>query len=328
MGTTAVCASTVLSLIGAGHGGVPDSAASWLMRMQDAVETVNYEGTLVRMSPGDAEQFRIYHRVDGGKSTERIVLVDGMGAEIIRTQDEVICIFPDQRSMVVEKRQSAVAEQGPFRGSLPAYSDALQESYQLALVAEDRIAERSSVVLAIQPKDAYRYGYRLWLDANTAMPLKTQLIDTDSTMPLEEIRFTSISMPESLPAEAVEPDIDTAAFNVVRHGRAPEPPSDAPGEIAWSATDLPPGFMLTASRLEFLEGATEPRMHLVYSDGLASVSVFMDMGVAASERGEGPSSMGATNAYSIMKSKWLVTAVGEVPASTVQRIAVSVSESP
>lgn len=302
-----------------------DSAEVWLKRMQQAVENTNYEGTLVHMTPGRVEQFRVYHRVAEEITTERLVLVDGAGAEIIRTPDEVICIFPEQQSVVIESRLVAYADQGPLRANLPAFSTDMIEYYELSVQADDRVAERASKVIVIKPQDQYRYGYRLWLDRETAMPLKSQLIGDDASMPLEEIRFISISLPDEISREAVQPSIDTSKYHVVRHSKAPQYQQDNGEVISWRSHDVPPGFMLSVSRFEYISGNNSPRIHLVYTDGLASVSVFLDVGVAVSEQVEGFSMMGAANAYSVMKQGLLVTAMGEVPPRTVQRIAVSMS---
>ena len=299
-----------------------NSPQLWLERMQLAVEELNYQGTLVHMTPGHAEQFRVYHRVDTEGATERLVLVDGEGAEIIRTRDEVICIFPNKQSVVVESRQSSHAGPGPLRANLPAFSDTLLNHYELSSLTDDRVAERSAVVIQITPRDQYRYGYRLWLDHETAMPLKSQLIGEDASMPLEEIRFISISLPDQVTAEAVQSAIDTTSFQVARHEKAPRQNREDGEVINWRAREVPPGFMLSVARYEYMEG-NSPRMHLVYTDGLASVSVFLDVGVAASEQVEGLSNMGAASAYSVMNNGFLVTAMGEVPPITVENIATS-----
>jgi sigma-E factor negative regulatory protein RseB len=300
-----------------------DPPEIWLERMQQAVENTNYEGTLLHMSQGRMEQFRVYHRVANNTVTERLVLVDGMGAEIIRTPDEVICIFPKQRSVVIESRQTSHVSESPLRASLPAIADMVPDYYDLTVMAAGRIAERQSQVVSIEPKDGFRYGYRLWLDQETAMPLKSQLIGEDETMPLEEIRFVSVSLPDEVAEAAVQPSIDTSDFSVARHSKAPLPSGSETADISWQASELPPGFMLSVSRFEYLEGESEPRMHLVYTDGLASVSVFLDAAMDASEKEEGFATMGAANAYSVMKEGLLVTAMGEVPAQTVEQIAVS-----
>jgi sigma-E factor negative regulatory protein RseB len=303
-----------------------DHSADMLIKMQQAVSGINYFGTLVHMSSGRAEQFRVYHRVDGQSATERIVLMDGAGAEIIRNDEEVICIFPDKRSVIVEKRVEQSVNASPLRSSLPTYTERLVEFYQITSVGMDRIAERPASIIAINPRDQYRYGYRLWLDVETAMPLKSQLLYKDDSMPLEEIRFTSISLPASIPPEDVMPGINTESFTIVKHPKEPLEDSSAAPQILWRAGNAPAGFELTVRRYEYMEGSSEPRVHLVYSDGLASVSVFLDADYAEPEQGEGLSVMGAANAYTVMKAGYLVTAMGEVPAQTVQQIALSMAE--
>jgi len=295
----------------------------WLERMVESVETLNYHGTLVYMRPGKAETFGVYHRVQQGVVQERVVELDGSGAEIIRTAEEVMCIFPAQQKVVIDKRGSKPGKENPLRSRLPSYSSAMADYYQLDVMPTDRVVGRRAVVVSIKPADGYRYGYQIWLDEQTAIPLKTQLIaPEDDAMPVEELFFTTIDLPESLPDEMVESSIETAEFTWVRHGESG--PREKPAAMpAWEAGDLPTGFMQTTATLEFMAGSESPRLHLVFSDGLASISVFVDEGVAAGEQAEGLTTVGAANAYSVMLEGFLVTAMGEVPAKTVQRVARS-----
>jgi sigma-E factor negative regulatory protein RseB len=303
-----------------------DEARDWVMRMDRAVEFTNYEGRMVYMRRDHIGTYQIYHRVNGEEVEERLVRMDGEGAEIIRRKNEVICIFPKQRSVVVEKRARRDRKQNPLAASVPGYAPSMQQSYRLVLSGTARIAGRETVRVRIAPKDGYRYGYKLWLDKKTAMPLKSQLIDSSRDMPIEEMLFTSIALGKEIAAESLQSSMETEKFNWVRasdsriHGRS------AAAAITWKATDLPPGFMMSEAHLEYSSANANPRMHLVYTDSIASVSVFVDEGVAASEQVEGLSAMGAANAYSVMHEGWLITAMGEVPAATVQRIAVSVRQ--
>lgn len=300
-----------------------ESPQDWLMRMQDAVEQTSYQGTLLHMTPGNVEQFKVYHRVSAGQRIERLVLMDGAGAEIIRKPDEVICIFPRKRSVVIESRVASLAGGSPLAARLPAVSEVAGKYYDLDFKAEDRIVQRNARIIAITPRDDFRYGYRLWVDLKTAMPLKTQLIGDSPDMPVEEIRFVEIDLDSEVTASSVEPEIDTSSYKVARHGNPSQDsqPDTTDDVLGWSCGDLPAGFMLSASRLEYMEGAPEPRVHLVYSDGLASVSVFVDALAEDTDVSEGPSAMGASSAYSVVRDDLLVTAVGEVPPRTVRRIA-------
>ena len=312
-----------LLLLFAGPLWAADAAKVWLDKMAAAVESLNYEGTLVHMRPGKAETFMVFHRVAEGVATERIVAMDGDGAEIIRTIDEVICIFPASQKVVIDKRGKKTDKQNPLRANLPEYNASMDAQYQLGMQADKRVAGRSARLISIKPKDDYRYEHRIWLDEQTAMPLKTQLIGDDDDMPVEELFFTTILLPELVATEKVRAALDTEGYTLIRNGAHPHQHAEPAGQIAWAATNLPGGFMRTAATLEYMEKSEEPRVHLVYSDGLASVSVFVDAGVGAAEQAEGLTSMGAANAYSMMVEGRLVTAVGEVPAQTVHEIATS-----
>jgi sigma-E factor negative regulatory protein RseB len=295
----------------------------WLERMNDAVEFLNYQGTLVRMRGEQADTFRVYHRVVDGVVTERLVAMDGEGTEIIRDQDEVTCIFPGQKTLMVEKRGGRSHEQSPLTASLPTYSEALEAHYEFSLLEEGRTAGRSARILQIRPLDGLRYGYRLWLDIETAMPLKSQLRSETGGELLEEILFADISLLEVVPASSVMSTVSTENFTRISNdGSRPAAPYQ-PDEMIWRAAQLPAGFMMTSGYVEYMENSVAPRIHIIYMDGLASVSVFIDPAVAASDQLEGASAMGVANAYSRVDQGQLITAVGQVPAETVKIIASS-----
>jgi len=305
------------------------SPEEWLGRMGEAVEYLNYEGTFVYMTPGNAETFKVYHRVDGDEVTERIVALDGAGAEIIRNARELICIFPGRQSVVVESRSGKGVKGNPLQSGLPLISGDLNDYYELVMQQADRVLGRAAEVIAVRPRDGYRYGYRLWLDRETGMPLKSQLIGDDVEMPLEEIRFTAIELPALVASAAVQTQLDTSGYSWVRQNdQSPshENPQDSVSKMGrWVAEALPAGFMLEMEEFEYIDQTVAPRIHHVYTDGLATVSVFVDPGVAASEQAEGLAMMGSANAYSLMKDGMLVTAMGEVPPLTVEKIAASMA---
>ena len=153
------------------------------------------------------------------------------------------------------------------------------------------------------------------------MPLKTQLLSEQGEV-LEQQLFTKISLPDRIPKSAVRPSRAMNSFARQHWDAAPES-SEPVAADEWTAKQLPPGFALTARNAETGENPNSGLRHLVYSDGLASVSVFLDFAVAASEQAEGLSQVGAANAYTTTLDGRLVTAMGEVPARTVQMIALS-----
>lgn len=294
-------------------------ARELLQRMDQAVESLNYEGTFVHIVGGKVETMHVVHSVRDGKVTERLVSLDGSGREIIRDDEQVTCIFADQRSVLVERRQG----DSPLRSALPRYSEGLFEYYEFVRLRDATRLGRKAVSFEIRPRDKYRYGYRLWMDRETGMLLKAQLIDIYRKV-AEQLMFVSINLPDTIPAEMLKPTISTEDFTwyVQEEREQTEPP---PSVTAWVAGSLPPGFELTANLAEVMAGAAEATDHLVYSDGIASVSVFIEEPGQGSDQLQGQTRIGGASAYSTMVDGFQVTAMGEVPPVTVQMIANSIS---
>jgi sigma-E factor negative regulatory protein RseB len=306
-----------------------DDPREWLEKMNKALATRNYDGTFFHLSGGRVETMRIVHRVRAGRVTERLQSLDGSGREFVRANNELTCYLPDQHTVLVEQRQN----NGPFLGSLPQFDASVSDFYRIEALPATHILGRPARVIAVNPKDQFRFGYRLWLDEKTAMPLKTQLCDPRGQV-IEQIFFARLDMPENIPDGDLAPTVRTEGMRWVRQGPSPDSASAALG--AYRASQLPPGFRLTVQGAQTLGGVSAPASHLVYSDGLATVSVFVEEqsatapGAAASPdaRPEPPAQglarVGSGYAFSTIVQGHQVTAVGEVPAQTVEFIAHSV----
>ncbi len=306
-----------------------DDPREWLEKMNHALATRNYDGTFFHLSEGRVETMRIVHRVRAGRVTERLQSLDGSGREFVRNNDELTCYLPDQHTVLVEPRQ----DRGPFLGSLPQFGADVNDFYRIEALANSHVLGRAARVIAVTPKDQYRFGYRLWLDENTAMPLKTQLCDSRGEV-IEQILFARLDMPENIPDSDLVPAVHTDGMRWVRQG--PSHDSASPALSAFRASELPPGFHLTVSGAQTLGEATVPATHLVYSDGLATVSVFVeaqrDVAPGTDDKPNPPADppmqglarVGSGFAFSTVVQGHQVTAVGEVPAQTVEFIAHSV----
>jgi sigma-E factor negative regulatory protein RseB len=313
-----------------------DDPRDWLRKMNQALATRNYDGTFFHLSEGRVETMRIVHRVRAGHVTERLQSLDGSGREFVRNNDELTCYLPDQHTVLVEPRP----DHGPFLGSLPQFGADVNDFYRIESLPAAHILGRSARVVAVTPKDQFRFGYRLWLDEKTAMPLKTQLCDATGQV-IEQIFFARLDMPDNIPDSELAPAVRTDGMRWVRQGPSHD---SAPAALsAFRASELPPGFRLTVEGAQTIGGATVPASHLVYSDGLATVSVFVEApptdgrgtsvgaDAAASAPTEPPmqglARVGSGFAYSTVVQGHQVTAVGEVPAKTVEFIAHSVKSS-
>lgn len=289
-------------------------AKEWLERMREAAEELSYAGTFVRVLDGATETMRIVHRYEDGMVAERISSLDGAGREIIRQDQHVQCVFPEQQLILIE---SPGGPSNPLSSAMPNYSEALEESYEFIKFRQGRVALRDAQIIVIKGHDDYRYGYVLWIDVETAMPLKSQLRDEHGGV-IEEILFTEFELRDSISEDELAPTVSSKGF------RQLDPLAFFPGDevpASWQATGLPVGFELAASRASAVKGSDESMEHLVYSDGLATVSVFIAGAKANVE--EGYSHYGSTNAYTRSLAGHKVTAMGDVPRETLQRIVAS-----
>lgn len=287
--------------------------ADWLDRMQRAVQTTNYAGTVVRIKDGVAESLKVVHMVTDGVVRERVVTQDGEGLEIIRNGNEVHCILPDKKSVLVEEWSN----QSTLFSTLPSSEIRFGGEYDLRIVREERIAGRRAVILALQPHDEFRFGHRIWLDHETGLPLAAKLIG-ETGQPLEQVKFADISLDEEVHASALEPSFDTAGFrwySEPRRGKSIQVDTD------WDGAVLPPGYKIMSTHEEQLPGSEATVTHVLVSDGLANVSVFIepDTGPASTERWR----EGATSTFSLTTGMHRITAVGEVPAATVEQVSRS-----
>ena len=287
----------------------------WLNRMGAAVQSTSYEGTVVRIRDGEAEALKVVRTVSDGVVREKLVSQEGNGLEIIRNGKEVHCILPDRKSVLVEEWN----DQSTLFSTLPSSEIRFGSEYDVSIVREDRVAGRQTVLLAIRPHDGYRYGYRIWLDIETGFPLQTQLIGDDGSA-IEQVKFADVSLNKEIHASALAPSYSIENY---RWFNQPARHVTRAVETDWACENIPRGFRAVSTHEEQLPGSEKFVTHILYSDGLANVSVF----IAQLEEGssQGASSVGGSNSYSATVGDYHVTAVGEVPAMTVEQFATTMS---
>lgn len=297
-----------------------NDAREWLSRMEQAVESLSYEGTFVHMVGNSVETMHVIHRSVDGQVEERLFSRDQPGREILRHDDKVTCIFADKRTVLVERRTGR--DGGPLLGALPQDAGDIERWYEFREAGEGRKLGRAVTVIEVRPRDGYRYGHRMWLDQLTAMPLKVQLLDHEGVA-VEQIQFVSMILPADISDARLLPAVEIDGFTWYEQNRPPVAiAADAPAD-GWAVEEPPPGFRLTESSMRTLPGADHPVEHMVYSDGLASVSVFVEPADATDAELSGLSRMGAAHAFTIIVDGQQITVVGEVPPNTVEQIARS-----
>lgn len=313
-----------------------DEPREWLERMNNALTTRNYDGTFAYWQGDKVQMLRIIHRIKNGQVSERLVSLDGSGREFIRTGNELASYFPDERTIRIEKQ----ASRDPLLGNFPRFDQASSAYYDVKQVDRVKLYRRDTRVISVIPKDSYRYGYKLWIDEGTAMPLRTQLRDARGRaieqLVVAEDRVLRINT--DIPDSAFLPEMSTDGFRVLRSDLPAGPMvADARAWDRWDAGQLPPGFRITLRAFQVMPGSPGPVRHIVISDGVASVSVFVE-GPARPDAAQNSSSttaqnppatavssevtqFGSTSAFSTMVEGRKVTALGEAPPETIRAIA-------
>jgi sigma-E factor negative regulatory protein RseB len=303
----------VAALVGASGPVLADKLPlDWLSHMGAAVQSTSYEGTVIRIKDGKAEALKVIHTIKDGVVMEKVVAQEGNGLEIIRIGNEVHCILPDRKSVLVEEWN----DQSTLFSTLPSSDIRFGSEYDVAVVRKERIAGREAIMLAIRPHDGYRYGHRIWLDTETNFPLQTQLM-SDGTA-IEQVKFAEITLNHEIQASALEPSYSTEHFTWLQQSSGH---AGTVIETSWISDELPAGFRVVSVHEETMDGGAADVTHILFSDGLANVSVFV--AANSGKLAAGAARVGGSNSFGVEHGNHEITAIGEVPAMTVEQIATS-----
>jgi len=294
-------------------------ARAWLEKMSHATQTLNYDGIFVYLHDGSLEAMHIVHRSDDRGEREHLLSLNGAAREVVRDNHSIACILPDSKSVVVDKSRPKKLFPSPLTDqNIPA----LDSYYTLLLGERNRIAGHAAQLVVVKPKDEYRYGYRLWVGADSGLLLKSDMVDGDGNA-VEQIMFTQINVRSEIPDAELEPAVSGKEFKWFMDPG--ERSTAMPADGHWQVMHLPAGFVLAQHRKHHLPASKMPVDHRVYTDGLATVSVYIEQVEPGKDLLDGNSRMGAVNAYGRIIDDHQITVVGEVPQATVRLIGESVA---
>ena len=292
-----------------------EDATAWLSRVAAAAQQQNYVGVIVYQHGGRFETSRLVHLYDQGKEFEKLVNLEGPAREVIRMNGEVRCYYPDAKLIRVEPRT--------FRNAFPSLSPqqqaALTEFYNFRMAERGRVAGIETQAWVFEPKDGLRYGHKFWVDPVSGLLIKARIFD-EQNEGIEQFAFTEITIGAKIEREMVSPTwpMVPSGWQVRQSG-----PSDPSKETGWTVTRVPPGFVKIADGFRRLRDAGRVA-HLVYSDGLVAISVFVEP-VGTASHPFGISRQGGINVVIRQQDDNLVTVLGEAPVATIKQIAHSVA---
>ncbi|MET0963875.1 MAG: MucB/RseB C-terminal domain-containing protein [Noviherbaspirillum sp.] len=299
-------------------------AQALLRTIQSAAHKLNYSGTFIYQQGSQVRTSRITHLVEGKNEIEKLEVLDGQPREYIRSNDEIICYVPDTKTLLVEKRVT----QDVFPAIIAANADALAEHYTIRRGESGRIAGYDCQSVILDPKDDLRYGYRLWADKDTGLLLRAQTLNETGDV-VEQISFTQLTI-GNVDRNRVKP-----TFTNTRGWRVENAVMTNADLSNWNVKRLPPGFRRTRELKRMVSdapvqigtvAAQREVSQIVFSDGLAAISVFIEPGTQS--RTEGSLQQGAMNVVGKRQGEFWLTIVGEVPSTAIRQVANSIEYKP
>jgi sigma-E factor negative regulatory protein RseB len=310
-----------------GSGAVDEGAELLLKRMATSMQTTNYEGLLVHMRGAETRSMRVFHRYDNQHGErEHLLSLDGKPFEVIQEEHHCTCVWPQARLMV--------------RGSTPAFNASLSTDrfaetaslaafYTISRQGMARIGGIECRLVKLAPKDAFRFGYRLCIHEPSAMLLNLEVFDAGQRLEMSQFASLRINADDVDDGMRLSSHVD--GFRVVDEAQNDSAATKEAAPSRWSATNLPPGYVLHSVDTRTNPRNGKPMEHLMFSDGLGSVSVFIermdDMPIMSGEGGVHPPEEAKPSTKASMQRKpdgvmrrvtrdvngYHLTAVGEAP---------------
>jgi sigma-E factor negative regulatory protein RseB len=280
------------------------SINEWLLRMHEASRLRSYAGTFVVSSPTGLASARIWHACEGDVQVERVESLSGARRSTFRRNEEVVTLLPERHLARTEHRDSL----GVFTEMLKGSGGSIPEFYEARRIGDDRVAGFDADVVQITPKDNLRFGYRVWSEKKTGLVVKTQTVDVLGSV-LEQAAFSELQLDAPVRAERLTQMMAVPEGWRVERTEATRTTPEAEG---WHMKSAVAGFRPVNCYKRPAEGV----LQWIFSDGLASVSLFIEPAERNRNLREGVFSSGATHTLTRRVQDWWVTVVGEVPPQT------------
>lgn len=307
----------VLSLSFNVQAATEEEAWNILQKASVAARALSYQGIFVCQSGRQIKSVQITHLFNGENEYARNVILDGASREVLSQGENLVIYNQKNEKIIIEKRRG----QNMFPAVLPLNLDRIKESYTLRLGEMERVAARQAQVLFLEPKDVLRYRYKFWVDTEYGLLLKSMMFNQHDEI-MENIAFNQLALLNKVELDWFQPKID--------HNRRYEMEDEQvvvakdTGYADWDIKELPAGYRKIDQMLRMVQGKSQPVSHLIFSDGLASVSLFIEPIPKGVKSKSVLSTKGNVSFYTNVNNGHLITVVGEVPEATLVQIANAV----
>ena len=293
----------------------PKSINDWLLRLHEASKRRSYIGTYVVSSGGQMQSAKIWHVCEGAQQMERVESLTGAPRSTFRHNDKVVIFMPEQKVVRSEKREAL----GNFPELVQSADNQIAEFYKLKAEGVERVAGLESDVVLLIPKDTMRFGYRVWTEQKKGLVVKLQTLDSDGRV-LEQAAFSELQLDAPVKIDKLLQMMGKVDGYRVEEFALVKTTASAEG---WRLVTPVAGFKPMSCYKRPTSGAAlaDDPMQWVFSDGLASVSLFVEPFDRQRHRQESAMSMGATHTITRQLGGYWLTAMGEVPMSTLKQFA-------
>ncbi len=284
----------------------------WLTQTQEATRGRAYTGTLVVSAGEELSVSKVWHVCDRTTQMERVDSLSGPARTTIRRNGDVITFVPDKKVAYTDQRESL--------GLLPmrwrAKGQSMDRLYRLRESGQQRVAGHDARVVELVPHDASRWGYRIWTELQTGIVIKMQTLDQRGGV-LEQVAFSELQLGAPVSMQALEQRMNNTEGYVVKPRTLKK--NTWPTFVRDKPEPLLGFTALSCYQRTDAEASTNPdRAHCVFSDGLASVSVFVEP--LKADAAPKQTVRGATHVVTQALGPYWVSAMGEAPPETLVRL--------
>lgn len=270
---------------------------------------LNYHGTVVFFKNGQLDTMKYSHSTHNGLEQERLLSLNSPLREIIRKAGRVRCVFKESDKVVINYHPVSKS----FIVDLPYDFSEVKSFYHFTLLNDASIAMQPARVVSIEAKDNYRYSRKIWIDKQKLLPLKVEVFNLSGAT-LEQVVFTDLQIPKETGVINSDEKINASTINHI-HRIA----SSSFDEADFVLLNMPEGFKTVFFTQMKMSNSEQKVDHLLLSDGFSSVSVYRALKMDNTPTGL--QTLGGVNSFTHVMGDFHITAMGEVPAKTVQFIA-------
>ena len=298
-----------------------DDPLAWLERVAQAARSTSFSGTFAHSNGDRASAVRISHVSSGNDEDERVEPLDGPPHEIVRHNDEMLCYFPDAKTVRLDRRVTARF----FPAVVSAASATVAAHYEVTLGPTERMLGYDCRWIRLDPKDALRYAQRLCSELNTGLVIRAKTLNEQQQV-IEQYTFTDLRLGAQVARSDVKSIFAARVKRWITDARPREEARDA--ETGWTVANPPAGFRKINELKRTLPGHGAPVSQIVYSDGVASLSVFVEPNSILTLMKEASTEDGTTTFFVRPMGEHRVSVLGEVPLATAQQVGRSIARRP